>query len=315
MFEAFTTVARQVGTLFSLMAVGFVCCRLGVFGERAVKGMVELLVIVVAPALIITAFQRPFDPALGSSLAFAIVAALAVHAIGWLASRALRGGRMNDSRLRTLRMGVVFSNAGFMGIPLEKALLGDAGVFYGAAYVAVFNVLIWTYGVAHMSGRVKDVRIKSALVNPGMIGIAIALALFVFSVRLPEALGAPVEMLAGLNTPLAMLVIGFYLAKARFAAVAGCGGAWAAAALRLVAVPLVAIAFLLAARHLGLKLDGDMAVAITVAASAPVAALVTAFSVRYRRDTELSVGVVAGTTLLSVLTMPPVVALAMTLFK
>ena len=36
--------------------------------------------------------------------------------------------------------GASFSNAGFMGIPLEQSVLGDGGVFYGIVYVVVFNL-------------------------------------------------------------------------------------------------------------------------------------------------------------------------------
>ena len=57
-----------------------------------------------------------------------------------------------------------------------------------------------------------------------------------------------------------------------------------------------------------------MAVAIVTAASAPVAALTSMFAVRYGRDVALSVGLVSSTTLLSILTMPPLVGLAMWLF-
>jgi predicted permease len=54
-----------------------------------------------------------------------------------------------------------------------------------------------------------------------------------------------------------------------------------------------------------------MMLALVVAASAPVAAMVSMFAAKFGRDVDLSVGLVSGTTLLSVFTMPPVIALAM----
>ena len=48
-----------------------------------------------------------------------------------------------------------------------------------------------------------------------------------------------------------------------------------------------------------------------IASSAPVAAMVTMFASKYERDVDLSVGLVSGTTLLSIATMPPVIALGM----
>jgi predicted permease len=58
-----------------------------------------------------------------------------------------------------------------------------------------------------------------------------------------------------------------------------------------------------------------MVVAIVIASSAPVAALTSMLATRYERDISLSVGLVAGTTLLSILTMPPIVGLAMSIFR
>ena len=54
-----------------------------------------------------------------------------------------------------------------------------------------------------------------------------------------------------------------------------------------------------------------MMLAMTVAASAPVAAMVSMFAQKFGRDVDVSVSVVSGTTLLSILTMPVVIALAM----
>ena len=55
----------------------------------------------------------------------------------------------------------------------------------------------------------------------------------------------------------------------------------------------------------------EMMLALVTAASAPVAAMVSMFASKFERDVDLSVGLVSGTTLLSIFTMPPVIALAM----
>ena len=62
----------------------------------------------------------------------------------------------DEGRRRVLRFATVFSNAGYMAIPLQQAVLGDEGVFYCAAYIIVFNIVMWTYGVAEMSGSTKE---------------------------------------------------------------------------------------------------------------------------------------------------------------
>ena len=194
---------------------------------------------------------------------------MAVHALGIAAAHlSFRG---EEARERVLRFGVVFSNAGYMAIPLQKALLGEDGVFYGAAYVAVFNLVLWSYGVMAMSGDRKALSARRLLLNPGVIGLAAGLLLFFTGIRLPAFLEAPVGHLAALNTPLPMLIVGLlYL----------CG------------------------------MRGALLTACVIAASAPAAAATTMFATRYGQDARLSVNLVALSTLCSMLTMPLVVGAA-----
>lgn len=314
MLESLVVVARQVGILFMLMGVGFVCRRVKLLGEASLKGMVDLLILVVTPCLIVHAFQaHPFEPRLLVGLGWAFALAVLAPALGMVA--AYLCVRDRDVRTRSvLRCAIVFSNAGFMGIPLEYALLGPDGVFYGVAYVVVFNLLFWSWGLVTFCGSLKDVRIRTLFLNPGSVGVVLGLPLFLCSWRLPEVVGTPLRMMADLNTPLAMIIIGANLATARFAPVVRLPKAYLAGALRLVVVPGAFLALVWALARLGVALEPKMAVAIVTAASAPVAALTSMFAVRYGRDVALSVGLVSSTTLLSILTMPPLVGLAMWLF-
>ncbi len=311
MFESLSVVALQVGILFMLMGVGFVCERLRLLNETVVKGLVELLVLIITPCVIVQAFARPFESHMLTSLGWAVAAAGVAHLLGIVFG--FLCVRKGDSPARTgvLRLAVLFSNAGFMGIPLEQALLGSDGVFFGAVYVAVFNLICWTYGLLIICGNLKDLNLVSTLFNPGVVGILFGLPLFFFSYRLPEVIDAPVRMLANLNTPVAMLVIGYYLSKASFASVVRYKPAYLALALRLLAVPLCLLGILYLFRT---SLNATMAVAILIATSAPVGALTTMLAARYERDVQLSVGLVSASTLLSILTMPPIIALALHLF-
>ena len=93
-----------------------------------------------------------------------------------------------------------------------------------------------------------------------------------------------------------------------------CGAAYGVAALRLVAVPLVVIAALVGVRACVPALNPVMAVAISTAAAAPTAALTTVIAARYDKDVSTATSLVSGTTLLSILTMPPIVGFALWLF-
>ena len=300
------TVASQVGVLFALMGVGAFCRRCRLVDETSIKGIVNILILIVTPCLIVDVFQRPFNPSMMHGFAWAAIVAFLAHAALVLVARLFS---QDDEMSRpVLRLAIVFSNAGFMGIPLEQAILGAEGVFYGVVYVVMFNIFIWSWGLCEMRGSVGLSEMRRMVLNPGSIGIAVGLPLFLLSTHLPSVVRAPVNLLAGLNTPLAMLVIGFYLAGADFRRVVRTPGAYVAAVIRLVVFPLALIAVFLPVRT---YFPREMMLALVVAASAPVAAMVSMFAAKFGRDVDLSVGLVSGTTLLSVFTMPPVIALAM----
>jgi len=144
------TVAAQVGVLFALMAVGAVCRRVRLVDETSVKGMVNVLLLVVTPSLIIDSFQRPFDSSMMHGFFWAFVIAAFAHVAIILFARIFSRG--DDKSRPVLRLAMVFSNAGFMGIPLEQAILGAEGVFYGIVYVVVFNFFMWSWGLYEMRG-------------------------------------------------------------------------------------------------------------------------------------------------------------------
>ena len=85
-------------------------------------------------------------------------------------------------------------------------------------------------------------------------------------------------------------------------------------ALRLLIVPLAVIGALVGIRACVPTLNPVMAVAIVTATSAPVAALTTVIAARYDRDATMATRLVSGTTLLSILTMPPIIGFALWLF-
>ena len=211
----------------------------------------------------------------------------------------------DEARRRVLRFCTVFSNAGYMALPLQSALLGETGVFYGAAYVAVFNLVLWSYGLVTMSGEKTGLSAKKLLLNPGVIGLAAGLLVFLLSIPVPEVVAAPIGHLAALNTPVPMLIIGFYLAETNLPAALRDKRSYVAIGLRLVALPLLALFGMVLC---GMR--GPLLISCVIAVSAPVAAASTMFATKFGQDTLLSVNLVSLSTLFSVVTMPLIVAVA-----
>lgn len=303
MFASFAHVGTQVLVLFILIAVGVLLSRLGLITDAGARTMTDVVLYAVTPCVIVNAFQREYRPALLHGLLITLLAAFLTLLFSVLLAELLYRKR-DLSRGVVLKFALVFSNCGFMALPLQQAVLGDDGVFYGAAYVAVFNIFMWTYGLIAMSRKTNLRDALKAVVNPGVIGTLVGVILFVFSVRLPDVLLSPVSMLAALNTPVPMLVIGYHLTHANLQRVLSDKDAYVAMALRLLILPLGVMGILLA-----LRVDATVTTAVVIAVCAPVAAFTTMMSAKYGRDTELSAGIVSASALFSLVTMPLVVGL------
>lgn len=307
MAENFIMIAQQVLVLFVLIGVGFLCGKRGILTDSSSKKITDIVLYVVTPCVMISAFQREFTFELLGKILIAVVCAVLIMAGSILIAKLVFHDK-NESRNKVLKFAVIFSNCGFMSLPLQRAVLGDDGWFYGSIFVAVFNVFVWTYGLVTMSGERKQLSIKKLAFNPGLVGVLIAVILFVCRIDLPYIISQPVSYLADLNTPLPMLIIGFYLSKADFKKAFTDLGVYIAMAVRLIVIPIIAT-FVMTL----FKIDSAIIVAFIIASSAPTAATTTMFSAKFNRDVELSVSVVASTTLVSIATMPIIVALAQTI--
>ena len=304
MLQSLKFVGTQVMILFIIMAMGFACRKLRVLTEGGVKGLTDLMLCVITPCMMIKAFQQAFDTRLlrGFLITAAATAVLYAVEIG-LAALLLRD--RDEARRRVLRFGAVFSNCGYMALPLLQNLWGSEAVLYGAAFNAVHVFFLWTYGLGLMNGGKEKVSLKKAVLNPGTVSTLLGLVLFFCSVRLPSVIAKPVEYLAALNTPVPMLIIGFYLTGLDWRTVLRSRGEYVMLALRLLIVPAIALG--------GLWLCGVRGVLLctnVVCVSAPMATIGTMFATKYDVDPSLSAGLVAVSTILSVATMTLVVGFA-----
>lgn len=304
LLENFIMIAQQVLVLFILIGVGFACGKKGILTDESSKKITDIVLYVVTPCVMISAFQREFSMhLLGNILITALCATASIAATVFIAKLIFHD--KNTARKKVLQFSAIFSNCGFMSLPLQKAILGDDGWFYGSIFVAVFNVIVWSYGLVMMSGDKKQMSVKKLAFNPGIVGVLIALIIFVLRIKLPYIISQPIDYLAALNTPLPMLIIGFYLSQADLKKAFTDVGAYLAMAVRLAVVPLLSMFVM----HL-LNVDPTIMIACVIASSAPTAATTTMFAAKYGRDVELSVSIVASTTLVSIITMPLIVALA-----
>ena len=303
----FLNVLQQVGVLLILIALGFVLAKVKIVNEVGAKCLTDLVLYAATPCVIVTSFIRKFEKSAATGLLISLCASVAAHILFIVLS--LLFIRAKDiKRERVFRFAAIFGNCGFMALPLQQALLGSEGVFYGSTVVAVFNIFVWSFGVYLMSGDKKYVKPKALAVSPSIIAIVVGIIVFLFSLPVPDILRKPMDFMAGLNTPLPMIVIGYHLAKSDILKGLRDKSAIFATSLRLIIFPAAALLIMYLC---GVR--GNMLISLTIAFSSPIAAMTAMFSAKFDNDTSLAATIVSMSHILSIITMPPIIYLAQVL--
>ena len=153
----------------------------------------------------------------------------------------------------------------------------------------------------------KDVKfnIKSLILNPGVISVAIGLPLFLFSVKLPSVIQQPISFIAGMNTPLAMLFFGTYLANTDLKTMFRVKEQYLIMLVRLIGVPVIIMGVCKI-----LSLNETLTTACMISAAAPSANNTVMFSAKYGKDTALASKIVALNSFVSIITLPVMIALS-----
>lgn len=297
-------VASNVLVMLFLMLIGYIFTKKGIFTSDGIKQMTELALRVAVPCLIINSYQREFNLEMAKNLGFAMLFTVVIHIVYMLIVTVVFKKR-EDKKDRISKFSAVYSNCGFMALPLIQAIYGDEGVFYAVAYVTVFNILYWTHGIYIYTKDIKQLSVKKIIFNPGVLGAIIGITLFVAQITLPAPIGKTVGFMASINTPIPMIVLGTYLVNLNIKQTLKNGSLWAVTLLRLIILPVITM---FALKLLGW--DDIISMPLILASASPVAAVATLFAVRYGLDSEYSTQAVSFTTLLSVITIPLVMMLA-----
>lgn len=303
---------EQVLILVVLLAVGFLCGKIRIFNDQSISHLSAFALKIVGPCAIVESFCRQFDSAMLRAMGIVALLAFAAHALyAAFAYVCIRGGK--EPTRRVLRYGTVFANCGYMGLPLQQVLFGADGVFYGATWIGVYNLVAWSFGLVFMSGDRRQISFKKLLLNPGILAVLTGIVIFVCSIELPTIILQPIHYFSALNVPIPMVISGYYLSKADLRTIWKHANYYITIALRLAVIPLCSIGLMFLLQK-AFRLDGMLLAACIVDIAAPVAAATTMFSTLFRQDSETAANLVSISTLLSVLTLPIMVALAQSVF-
>lgn len=296
--------ATQVVMLYLVVLVGFVSDKLKLFTEETARKVTTLLLYVVVPFMIVNSFLsiEKTDETVRQFF-ISLILAFATHFIA-IAINTFFFRKKNDLN-PIFKYASIYGNVGYMALPLAQALLGAEGLFYCSNAIIAFYMIVFTHGASLMSKEEQKINIKKIFFNPGVLGVAIGLPLFLLEVELPSLMMEPIEMMASLNTPIGMLIFGTYLANTDLKTMFTEKRIYLVALIKLLIVPLVCVGL-----YSLLGVSGVLLTACAISASVPCASNTFMFAAQYGRDTGVASKTTALVSFISIITMPFIIALA-----
>lgn len=287
--------------MFIILIAGVIGYKTNIITKDGNKVLSNVLLMIVNPAVLFMAFQQDFTDELVHGFIMSVVFAFICHIVGIIISYICIGKKTKDYDVE--RIACIYSNCGFIGIPIINALFGSEGVFYLAAYLTVFNVLLWTQGLVLTTGRFDKKTLASGLLSPAVISII--LGILCCRIKMPEIIAAPLNSIGDVNTPLAMIVAGATMAQTNILKALKSYRVYLICALKLIAIPICASVILLLFRY-----NDTVTTTSIIELACPTGASGTMFALRYNKNALYASELYVVTTLLSAFTLPVVIMAA-----
>ena len=295
-------ILKQIVIMFIILLIGLWCSLKGLITKEGNKQLSKVALYIVNPLLIFMSYQSEYSSKLLKGLMWSFLLSGITFGVAIALSTLLISKKRPEHSLE--RFSAVYSNCGFIGIPLIRGIYGDEGVLYLTAYITLFNILVWTHGYMTMKESRDFKSFIKAATSPSVIAVFVGLIFYLMQIRLPEILHTSLQYVSDMNTPLAMLIAGSAAAQTNVLKALKNKWLYMVCAYKLFLLPIVAFALVhfLPAPHM-------VKMVVLIASACPVATTGTMFAIQFDKNPERCSEFFAVSTLLSGLTLPLVTML------
>ncbi|MBR1865706.1 MAG: AEC family transporter [Lachnospiraceae bacterium] len=286
-------ILQQMAVIAILVLVGVYLHRKDSIDENTAKKLSVIVMDIVNPALIMSCVLSGELEATHKDLLNAIAVAVVLYAflcmLGFVIPRLLP---IPKSEQKFYNMMTVYTNVGFIGIPVGKAVLSNSAMLYVIVCNVMYCLLFYTHGVTILGGKGERINLRKIL-SPGTIMALLTLLIFWFDVSLPTVLANSIIYLGNATVFLSMALLGGCIAKFSIREGLKDKSIWIYVAIRMLAVPVVLVCILKA-----LHFQTEMVQAFCLMAAMPVANLPLIQAEKIGENTEiLSRGIMVTTVL------------------
>lgn len=299
-------VINQMLQLFIVIGLGYFMKKVNILDEQLSSKLNYFVLSITTPALI---FSSVCTTSISnkSMVIYTLIVATAIYIILPIISFiVVKLMRIPINQKGLYMFMTIFSNVGFMGYPVMKAIFGNDAIFFTSIFNILFNLEVFTLGVILIT---KDSGIKvkfepRKFLSPGIIASAMAVFIYFLEIPIPGVIANSCAMVGDMTTPLAMIIIGGTLANIKVKELFSGVRIYLFTIIKQVIIPIVLFPLI------AYFVKEPLILGITIVCiSMPVANTAVLFAKEYGGDVELAPKSIFITTLVSVITIPFIVTL------
>lgn len=295
--QNFYTMVNIQAILLVYLLVGVYARRKNIINDKTRQSFIEFLIQIALPCMIFNSFNQDISIQQLKYASYILGISFLVCFFSMLLGKWLYYKYPFEKR-SILQYGAIISNAGFAGLPLVAAAYGDLALFYASVFVIPNRIFMWSAGISLFTQTDKKTRIKSVLLNPGIIAVEIGLIKMLLDINIHPVLLSSIKNIGDCTGPLSMILVGSILAEIKIKNIFE-KGVFNLTFIRLIFIPAVVMLVMKA-----WEMDNLAIAAAVILTAMPVGTTTAILAQKYGADYEFGSKCVFVSTVLSLITVP-----------
>lgn len=308
----------QMGVLFILVIIGFICNKLKIMSVSLDRSLSVLIINVTAPAIILSSVMGDTLPAREEILPVLLIGTMTL--VIMLVAGCIFARLLHSQQEGIYRFMFAFGNINFIGIPVVAALFGNYAIFYISVLTIPFNLLVFLLGqifirsckvepdpdttpefkVEDLPPRAKRISLNWRMIlSPALCSTYIVIALVYFQIKTPALIGQAFSLVGQMTIPASLLVIGSTLAEIKVLEMLGSWRIYVMSGLKLLGIPCLIYGIYMLS-----PFDHKYTDVLVILSAMPVASYGTMICLKEGIDPKVMSQGTFMSTLLSVFTIP-----------
>ena len=314
----FTSLLVVIIVMFLMLVCGFFCRKIGWIDDVGSKRLSTLIIKVGQPMMIIDALVNVEYTAENLKRGLLILAiGFFLHFLMALLAFPLCLPYKDLNERKITEFSLIFTNCGFIGLPILGAIFGGIGKFYGAFFLISFNIFMYIWGLMILGRKREDIKMtpRKALINFGSVPCVLGVVLYLLrnpalknpmiGTVIDDAFLMLFAKLAALCLPISVLITGALLATRTPKQLFCSGKIYLFSLCKLILIP--ALAFVIC-KLLGFS--DDIVMFSTAVTALPTASIICMFSETYDISPGYASQTVGVSSMLCLVTLPLMLTLA-----